>query len=191
MIRKFLTTIILFFCVATFDVAAQIFTPRLPIYIVNGVKMSEQEVKSIDPEDIVDNQLLPADEHTIQKYGQEASNGVVLITLRYDTPACYIVDGEEQNFSSYVASQVEWKEPNPTARVILSFRINEDGSVTTNKVLEATDKRLLRRVEKAMASVPKWRPALKDGKPISTQHVLRITLPKGGRLMREKVVVYR
>ena len=153
--------------------------------------MSEQEVKSIDPEDIVDNQLLPADEQTIQKYGQEASNGVVLITLRYDTPACYIVDGEEQNFSSYVASQVEWKEPNPTARVILSFRINEDGSVTTNKVLEATDKRLLRRVEKAMASVPKWRPALKDGKPISTQHVLRITLPKGGRLMREKVVVYR
>ena len=144
MIRKFLTTIILFFCVATLDVAAQIFTPRLPIYIVNGVKMSEQEVKAIDPEDIVDNQLLPADEHTIQKYGQEASNGVVLITLRYDTPACYIVDGEEQNFSSYVASQVEWKEPNPTARVILSFRINEDGSVTTANKFPTSTQRLVR-----------------------------------------------
>ena len=179
------------FVIGITHASAQIFTPRLPIYIVNGTRMTEQQVKAIDPEDILDNQLLPADEQTIQKYGQDASNGVVLITLRYDTPARFLIDGVEQNYSSHVANMVEWKYPNPTARVIISFRINTDGSTSISKILEATDKRLLRRIEKAMASAPKWTPAMKDNSPISTQHVLRITLPQGGQLQREKVIVYR
>ena len=28
---------------------AQVFTPRLPIYIVNGERMDEEEVRAIDP----------------------------------------------------------------------------------------------------------------------------------------------
>lgn len=170
---------------------AQIFTPQHPIYIVNGVRMQEAQVKAIDPEDIVENKLLQVDEQTIAKYGQEASNGVMLITLRYDTPASFRVDGKEQSFSSFVADMVEWKYPNPAARVILSFKVNPDGTTSLNKVLESTDKRLLKRIEKAMAAAPKWSPALKDGKPISTQHVLRITLPKGATVQREKIVISR
>ena len=58
---------------------AQVFTHRLPIYIVNGERMTEEEVRAIDPEDIVSNELLPADEATIEKYGQDAANGVIVI----------------------------------------------------------------------------------------------------------------
>ena len=91
---------------------AQIFTPQHPIYIVNGVRMQEAQVKAIDPEDIVENKLLQVDEQTIAKYGQEASNGVMLITLRYDTPASFRVDGKEQSFSSFVAyGGVEISQP--------------------------------------------------------------------------------
>ena len=32
---------------------AQVFTPRLPIYIVNGERMDEEQVRAIDPDDIV------------------------------------------------------------------------------------------------------------------------------------------
>ena len=191
MLRHFFYILFIWLVAGATDVSAQIFTPRHPIYIVNGERMQEAEVKAIDPEDIVENKLLPADEETIAKYGQEASNGVMLITLRYDTPALFTVDGQEQNFSSYVADQVEWKYPNPAARVIISFKVNPDGSTAVNKVLEATDKRFLRRVEKALAAAPKWSPALKDGKPITTQHVLRITIPKGATVQREKIVISR
>ena len=55
---------------------------RTPVYIVNGERMTEQQVKEIDPSDIVDNQLVSIDESIIEKYGHDASNGVVLITLR-------------------------------------------------------------------------------------------------------------
>ncbi len=62
--------------------SAQIFETRLPIYIVNGERMSEEEVKAIHPADIVSNELLTVDEAVIEKYGHDAANGVVVITLR-------------------------------------------------------------------------------------------------------------
>ena len=119
-------------------------------------------MRKIAPEDIVDNQLLTIDEQTIAEYGVEASNGVVLITLRYDTPARFEVGGKEQNYSAYIAERVKWGVMDGVARVIISFTLAEDGSVATTDVLEASDKRLLRRIEKAMAEAPRWQPALKE-----------------------------
>lgn len=153
--------------------------------------MSEQEVKDIDPADIIDNKLLPVDEQVIAKYGNDASNGVIIITLRYDTPARFEVDGQEIAYSSFIADQVKWSEMDGVARVIISFTFGEDGSIVHTDVLEATDKRLLRRIEQAMEEAPRWQPALKDGKGVQTEHLLRITLPKGRKMPREQVVRIR
>lgn len=161
---------------------------RMPLYIVNGEKMTEEQVKEIDPKDIVDNHLLPADEQTIERYGHEAANGVVVITLRYDTPARFEIEGEVTKYSAYIADRVKWDETDPVARIIISFKVKADGSVGDNDVLEATDKRLLRRIEKAMAEAPRWQPALKDGKGVETTHLLKVTLPKGRTMPRERVV---
>lgn len=161
---------------------------RLPLYIVNGERMSEEQVKGIHPKDIEDNHLLPADEQTIERYGHEAANGVVVITLRYDTPARFEIDGQTTNYSNYIADRVKWDDTDPVARIIISFKVKPDGTVSDNDVLEATDKRLLRRIEKAMAEAPRWRPALKDGKGVETTHLLKVTLPKGRTMPRERVV---
>ena len=169
------------------DAAAQS-RKRMPLYIVNGERMTEEQVKDIHPKDIEDNHLLPADEQTIERYGHEAANGVVVITLRYDTPARFEVDGQMTNYSNYIADRVRWDETDPVARIILSFKVKADGSVSDNDVLEATDKRLLRRIEKAMAEAPRWIPALKDGKGVETTHLLKVTLPKGRTMPRERVV---
>lgn len=161
---------------------------RMPLYIVNGEVMSEEQVKEIDPADIVDNHLLPADEQTIERYGQAATNGVVVITLKYDTAARFEIDGHTENYSLYIADRVKWDETDPTARVIISFRVKADGTIGDSDVLEATDKRLLRRIEKAMEEAPRWIAAQKDGKGVETKHLLKITLPKGRTMPRERVV---
>ena len=151
--------------------------------------MSEEQVKDIDPSDIVSNTLLPADEHTIAEYGEAANNGVVVIVLRYDTPPRFEVGGEQTGYSRYVGRMVKWDaESDPVARVIIAFRVEADGSVTVRDVLEATDKRLCRRVLKAMEEAPRWQPALKDGEGVATDHVLRITLPEGRTLPREREI---
>lgn len=178
---------LLFLSLSTSDATAQS-RKRLPLYIVNGERMSEEQVKGIHPKDIEDNHLLPADEQTIERYGHEAANGVVVITLRYDTPARFEIDGQTTNYSNYIADRVKWDDTDPVARIIISFKVKPDGTISDNDVLEATDKRLLRRIEKAMAEAPRWRPALKDGKGVETTHLLKVTLPKGRTMPRERVV---
>lgn len=191
MIKIFLRYAFLLFAglllLSTSDATAQS-RKRLPLYIVNGERMSEEQVKGIHPKDIEDNHLLPADEQTIERYGHEAANGVVVITLRYDTPARFEIDGQATNYSNYIADRVKWDDTDPVARIIISFRVKPDGTISDNDVLEATDKRLLRRIEKAMAEAPRWRPALKDGKGVETTHLLKVTLPKGRTMPRERVV---
>ena len=162
---------------------------RAPIYIVNGVRMSEEDVKEIDPADIVSNELLPADEQTVAEYGEQAANGVIILTLRYDTPARFEAEGAPTSFSRYIADRVKWDDTDPVARVIISFAVAADGSVEVKDILEATDRRLLRRIQKALDEAPKWIPALKEGEGVATDHVLRITLPKGRQLPRERVVL--
>ena len=171
--------------------SAQIFETRLPIYIVNGERMSEEEVKAIHPADIVSNELLTVDEAVIEKYGHDAANGVVVITLRYDTPARFEVNGEEAKFSTYRAERVKWSEIEDVARVVISFTVEADGTVTEKDVLEATDRRLLARIRKAMEGAPKWIPAKKDDKGVETDHILRITLPFGRKMPRERVLLIR
>lgn len=178
---------LLFVALSAPDAAAQS-RKRMPLYIVNGEKMTEEQVKDINPKDIMDNHLLPADEQTIERYGHEAANGVVVITLRYDTPARFEIEGQTTKYSAYIADQVKWDETDPVARIIISFKVKADGTVGDNDVLEATDKRLLRRIEKAMAAAPRWQPALKDGKGVETTHLLKVTLPKGRTMPRERVV---
>ena len=188
LIRHTILALILVLAAAPFTESMAQSRKRMPLYIVNGERMSEEQVKEIDPKDIEDNHLLPADEQTIEKYGHEAANGVVVITLRYDTPARFELEGDEAKYSNYIADRVKWDETDPVARVIISFKVKADGSVGDLDILEATEKRLLRRVEKAMLEAPRWQPALKDGKGVETTHLLKITLPKGRTLPRERVV---
>ena len=83
MLRHFFYILFIWLVAGATDVSAQIFTPRHPIYIVNGERMQEAEVKAIDPEDIVENKLLPADEETIAKRMDRASKEADVIE-KYD-----------------------------------------------------------------------------------------------------------
>ena len=191
MIKLRIAILTLFALMSLENLSAQIFTHTPPIYIVNGERMSEEEVKAIHPADILSNELLNIDEATIEKYGHEAANGVVVITLRYDTPAHFEVEGEQTNFSNYIAERVKWRELDGVARVVMSFTVDSQGVVREKDVLEATDRRLLARIRKEMESAPRWVPAKKDGKGIETDHILRITLPVGGKLYDRGVILIR
>ena len=125
-----------------------------PIYVVNGQVVSD--IRNIPPGDIESTEMLPADEQTIARYGTEASNGVILITLRYDTPARFPeADG---SFNDYISKQTDWDDSLPAARV-----------------------------EKA----PRWQPAMRDGKPVESEGVLRVQLPEGKSIPRPLEFIMR
>ena len=173
--------------------AAQELPDREPLYIVNGEERTE--IQSIPPDDIERVEMLPADEETVARYGQRASNAVflatdrlMLVSLRYDTPARF---AEADSFSDYIADRVRWDETDPTARVVLRYTITETGRAEVDQELESTDNRLKRRVLKALAEAPAWTPATKNGSPIASQGILRIQLPKGRRMPRQVELIIR
>ena len=108
MIRLRIVILTVFALMSLENLSAQIFTYVPPIYIVNGERMDEDDVKAIHPEDIVSNELLTVDEKLIEKYGHDAANGVIVITLRYDTPAYFEENGEPTNFSQYIAERIRF-----------------------------------------------------------------------------------
>lgn len=157
-----------------------------PLYLVNGVERSD--IDSIPPEEIEHVETLPADEETIARYGAKASNGVMLITLRYDRPAIF---SDTVTFDKYIARQVRWDDDEPVARVVLHYTVTPDGQAVVDQTLESTDNRLKRRVLKAVEESPRWTPAQKNEKPLASEGVLRIQLPEGREMPRRVELVYR
>lgn len=157
-----------------------------PLYLVNGTPV--EEIASIPPGDIELIETLPADEETIARYGEQASHGVVLVTLRYDEPARFSLDGT--TFGEYIARQVKWPADEPAARVIFRYTITPEGRTEITQELESTDSRLRRRVLKAVAAAPGWIPARKQGVPVASEGVLRIQLPEGKPMPRMPQLVW-
>lgn len=173
--------------VATFCVAMGSTRMQRPLCIVNGTPTSE-DVALIPPEDIERVETLPADEETIARYGAEASNGVILVTLRYDEPARFDAGG--LTFGEYIARQVKWKADDPAARVVLRYTVTPEGRAVVAAELESTDNRLKRRVLKAVEEAPNWVPAMKNGGPVASEGVLRIQLPEGKPMPRRMELVF-
>ena len=155
-----------------------------PLYIVNGVV--RESVVDIPEEDIEHIETLPANEQNIERYGERARNGVFIISLCYDVEAVF--SGGE-SFDDYIADHVKWPAHHPVERVALRYTVEADGSLTVGATLQATSRRLLKRVLSAIESAPKWQPATKAGKAVASQHVLCVQLPKGKPMPRERYVV--
>ena len=158
-----------------------------PIYVVNGEVVSD--IRSIPPDDIESTEMLPVDEQAIARYGAGASNGVILVTLRYDTPARF-PDGEG-SFNSYISKQIDWSDPLPAARVILRYKITPDGKTVLTDDLEVTDRRLKRRAVDAVEKAPRWQPAMRNGEPVESEGVLYVQLPEGKPLPKPVEFVWR
>ena len=156
---------------AAHDAAAQ-----EPLYLVNGREV--EEIGSIPPDDIESVEMLPADEETIARYGEKAFNGVMVVTLRYDSPARFTA---AESFDAYIASQVKWSDDETAARVVLRYTVNTDGRAEVSAELESTDSRLRRRVLKAVEEAPLWSPPPRTARRWPAKGCCASSCPKANR----------
>lgn len=159
---------------------------REPLYVVNGAVVAS--IDDIPHEDIESIDVLPADEESIALWGDGASEGVIIVRLRYDTPATFSAEGFD-NFTDYLSSVVNWREPNAAERVSLRLTIATNGRARISEVLQATSRQFLRRVERAIEDAPLWGPAMRDGKAMECQHLVNLQLPLGSKMEAEHSVI--
>ncbi len=157
---------------------------QAPIYMVNG-----ERVNSIDtiPQSLIERyEVLDVTDELIAEYGQEASNGVVLLTVKYDQSPKFISD---ETFANYIIERVKWDDTDPTARITVKYRILTSGELKVVETLESTEWRLKRKVLKVMKQSPKWQPALRGDTPVESEGVLSLQLPLGRSMPRERYVI--
>lgn len=159
-----------------------------PLYVVNGCVV--ESIEHIPHENIERIDNLPANEETIAEWGIEASEGVILVTLRYDTEARFS-HLDFTNFTDYLASTVSWDETMPAERVSLRIVVDESGKATISEVIDSSSKQFLKRVTKAINNAPLWSPAERNGTPVESQHLVNLQLPKGKHMPREMGVIIR
>lgn len=157
-----------------------------PLYVVNGVVM--KGIDHIPHEDIESIDVLPADEHTISEWGIEASEGVIMVQLRYDTPAQFEAEGCD-SFTSYLCQVVKWGENMVVARLSLRLRVDAEGRATISEVLQATSRQLLNRVERAIEDAPLWQAATRNGKSVESIVLINLQLPEGKEMPTERGII--
>ena len=157
-----------------------------PLYIVNGVEM--ESVKHIPEQNIEHIDHLVADEATVAKYGERANNGVIIVTLRYDQEAEF---SGGKPLADYISERVKWPDNYGVARYVARYTIGADGSFLLGSELESTDHQLRKRVLKVLQTLPKWKPATKQGKAVESEYVLAIQLPKGKVMPKEPYIIIR
>ena len=121
-----------------------------PLYVVNGVVVDS--IEHIPHENIERIDNLPADEDTIAKWGLEASEGVILVTLRYDTEA-YFNHDNYNNFTEYLASTVRWDDTMSAERVSLRITVDNTGKATISEIIDSSSKQFLKRVTQFVTQI--------------------------------------
>lgn len=159
---------------------------RGPLYVVNGTKV--ESIEHIEQANIAHIDVLPATEETIAEWGMEATEGVILVTLNYDTPAQFTAEGYN-NFTNYLSDKVKWGDDMSAARVSLRIAVDKMGRASIVKVLQSTSRQFLKRVERAMASAPLWHPATKNGVAVESIQLVNLLLPEGKSLPIEQGVI--
>jgi hypothetical protein len=159
-----------------------------PLYVVNGNIVESIEHIPHDDIERIDN--LPANEETIAKWGIEASEGVILVTLRYDQNASFHY-GDCHNFTDYLASVVRWDDTMPAERVSLRIEVNSNGKASISEVISSTSKQYLKRVMRAIEEAPLWQPAYKGGVAMCSQHLVNLQLPKSKSIPKEMGIIIR
>ncbi len=153
-----------------------------PLFIVNGKEVSKSEFERLDPQALDDIKVLK-DVESVKPYGEKGAYGVILVTLKYDTPPIF---SQEQSFKEYLTQHVKWKDDEMLSSVWLKYKIKRDGSMELIAIEDATSPRFKRRVMKAFDESPAWQsPAMNMGEVVEMEGSLSIELPEN------KVIIIR
>ncbi|HKM44314.1 MAG TPA: TonB family protein, partial [Dysgonamonadaceae bacterium] len=180
-----------------------------PLIIVDDVKMEKGfDVNSIKPDDIESISVLK-DASAKASYGNEGEDGVIVIVTKpsyrgkttapqisKDAPDEVFVVVENQPeypggmealmkfLSENIRYPVEAMKSGKQGRVITSFIINKDGSISDIKIVRGVDPLLDAEAIRVIEMMPKWKPGTQRGQNVN----VRFTMPVVFRLSKSESV---
>ena len=199
-----------------------------PLWVVDGIEVAPDFINKLDPNRI-ENITVLKDQSAVATYGQEARNGVVIITTKGDTalPArpenarqehgkattqaeahdeAIRETGETEDDQPFLIAETmplfpmqeggnpgygdlntfrAWVQKNikypaeafrngEQGRVVLSFVVEKDGSVSNIQILQTPGKAFSEETRRVVAASPKWKPGEQRGEKVRVRYTLPV-----------------
>ena len=161
--------------------------PKVPddvVYIVDGKK-----VENIDSLDIYSNSVnIIEDKYIIVKYGIKDAKRLLVIN-KVEENVCAEPDninvdqwpeypGGFQGLITFLSQNItypkELAETCLNGRVVLSFIVEKDGSISNIEEVRSPHQALTEEAIRVAKKMPKWKPAMKDGEAVRVKMLLPI-----------------
>ena len=140
------------------------------------LKVNEKVIDEIPPQevkvfDVVD-QMPTFDTYTYDVIIRDPSNPEKYVTET-------ITESGDKALMAYLNSNVHYpiiaEENGIQGRVVTTFVIERDGSITDVKVIKSVDPSLDKEAVRVVSSMPKWVPGKQDGEPVRVKFTLPVT----------------
>ena len=168
---------------------------KQPIYILDGGRIDLETFNHIDPKEIASVTVLK-DQPAVDQYGEEARDGVIIITLKKEVEEVFTpVERDPEFFDvveqmpefpgganalfEYLAKNIHYPkeaaEKKIQGRVILTFVVEKDGSISRVKVVKSVEASLDQEAIRVVKSMPKWTPGKQNGKNVAVKYTIPMT----------------
>ena len=174
---------------------------KKPIVLLEGHRITYETFTRMDPDEIASITVLK-DQPAVDQYGEEARNGVILITTKKGVEVFTPVEqnpeyfdvveqmpefpGGAQALFGFVAKNIHYPKAAEDAgiqgRVIVTFVVMKDGSIGEVKVAKGVSPELDEEAVRCVKSMPKWKPGMQKGQAVNVKY----TMPLSFRLDKAK-----
>ena len=189
-----------------------------PLWVVDGIEVAPDFINKLDPNRI-ENITVLKDQSAVATYGQEARNGVVIITTKGDTALPARPENARQEHGKAIRETGETEDDQPfliaetmplfpmqeggnpgygdlntfrawvqknikypaeafrngeQGRVVLSFVVEKDGSVSNIQILQTPGKAFSEETRRVVAASPKWKPGEQRGEKVRVRYTLPV-----------------
>ena len=166
-----------------------------PIVMLDGHRITSETLKRMDPEEISSITILK-DQAAVDQYGEEARNGVVLVTTKNGVKEISVpVEQDEKFFDvveqmpqypggpqalfEFLAKNIRYPEAAEKAghhgRVIATFVVLKDGSISHAKIVKSVSPELDEEALRVLNAMPNWTPGMQNGEAVNVKYTVPIS----------------
>ena len=167
---------------------------KKPIVLLEGHRITYETFTRMDPDEIASITVLK-DQPAVDQYGEEARNGVILITTKKGVEVFTPVEqnpeyfdvveqmpefpGGAQALFGFVAKNIHYPKVAEDAgiqgRVIVTFVVMKDGSIGEVKVAKGVSPELDGEAVRCVKSMPKWKPGMQKGQAVNVKYTMPLS----------------
>ena len=165
-----------------------------PLLIVDGKTVTREDIQALPPESVA-NIVVMKEEAAIKSYGENAKNGVIIITTKKrqeeldnepKQPDVFdVVEGMPQfpggaaALMQYLSQNIRYPkeamEAKTQGRVIVQFVVEKDGSISGAHVVKSVNPQLDAEALRVVSAMPNWTPGTQNGQTVRVKYAVPIS----------------